>query len=86
MNLYIYYFVMLFCYEISIMGLYYENITFSLMASIEKVMNMICLVELVGCTMNMCMIKYYLLTVRFKIELNKNLCIRNISIISPRQS
>ncbi|XP_003484576.1 odorant receptor 4-like [Bombus impatiens] len=40
--------------------------TLSLMASIEKVMNMICLVELVGCTMNMCMIKYYLLTEKSK--------------------
>ena len=34
------------------------------MEYIEKVMNKICLVELVGCTMNMCMLKYYFLTVR----------------------
>ncbi|XP_050481106.1 odorant receptor 4-like [Bombus huntii] len=40
--------------------------TLSLIASIEKVMNMICLVELVGCTMNMCMIKYYFLTEKSK--------------------
>ncbi|KOX73705.1 hypothetical protein WN51_13783 [Melipona quadrifasciata] len=40
--------------------------TLSLMEYIEKVMNKICLVELVGCTMNMCMLKYYFLTEKSK--------------------
>ncbi|XP_017759713.1 PREDICTED: odorant receptor 4-like [Eufriesea mexicana] len=40
--------------------------TLSFLCYIEKVMNMICLVELVGCTMNMCLIKYYLLTEKSK--------------------
>lgn len=62
----IYYLVMIFRDEFFIMNSYDDNITFSLIASIEKVMNMICLVELVGCTINMCMIKYYFLTVCFK--------------------
>ncbi|XP_078051667.1 odorant receptor 26, partial [Augochlora pura] len=29
---------------------------------IEKIMHMICLVQLLGCTMNMCMLEYYILT------------------------
>ena len=43
------------------------------MEHIEKVMNKICLVELVGCTMNMCMLKYYFLTVRSKIRLKETI-------------
>ncbi|XP_078051793.1 uncharacterized protein LOC144477943, partial [Augochlora pura] len=33
---------------------------------IEKIMHMICLVELLGCTINLCMIEYYILTERSK--------------------
>ncbi|CAL7936659.1 unnamed protein product [Xylocopa violacea] len=40
--------------------------TLSLVRYIEKVMNLICLVELVGCTFNMCMLEYYILTEKSK--------------------
>ncbi|XP_043253369.1 odorant receptor 4-like [Colletes gigas] len=38
----------------------------SLILRIEKVMNLICLVELVGCTFNLCMLEYYILTEKSK--------------------
>ncbi|CAL7936660.1 unnamed protein product [Xylocopa violacea] len=36
--------------------------TLSLVWYIERIMNIICLVQLVGCTANMCMLEYYILT------------------------
>ncbi|XP_076760941.1 odorant receptor 43a-like [Xylocopa sonorina] len=36
--------------------------TLSLVWYIERIMNVICLVQLVGCTANMCMLEYYILT------------------------
>ncbi|XP_017795933.1 PREDICTED: odorant receptor 4-like [Habropoda laboriosa] len=43
--------------------------TLSFIRNIENVMNLICLVELVGCTLNMCMLEYYLLTEKSKEKL-----------------
>ncbi|CAK9804336.1 Odorant receptor 4 [Anthophora quadrimaculata] len=40
--------------------------TLSLVWNIENIMNLICLVELVGCTFNMCMLGYYMLTEKSK--------------------
>ncbi|XP_076177143.1 odorant receptor 26 [Ptiloglossa arizonensis] len=38
----------------------------SLVSHTEKVMNLVCLVELVGCTLNLCMLEYYFLTEKSK--------------------
>ncbi|XP_076235774.1 odorant receptor 4-like [Calliopsis andreniformis] len=40
--------------------------TLSFVTYIEKVMNLICLVQLMGCTLNLCMLEYYVLTEKSK--------------------
>ncbi|XP_046144071.1 odorant receptor 4-like [Osmia bicornis bicornis] len=40
--------------------------TLSFVWNIEKIMNLICMVELVGCTLNICMLEYYLVTEKSK--------------------